>query len=335
MLRIIDYARMSADVYGTHKYYGTNYNQRHQVRSDFTGIAKVLDVDPRMHTDNNFFAQLYIKFCNGKAKAAVVAIRGTVLGRIDNDVEDFVSWWSDVLANGGADRLPGYLTLAIRFYYKAKSYVRRYFPHIISVAVTGHSLGGAIAQLVTLTGRPAKAVAFNSPGCGNMPGINPNYSGFVYSVNAKYGFINKIGITVAPHLFLVDVPQDAAQAKAILQQVDKRAYRASEIDFKAGGLADVAGVYERLEALLSTEGIALQLSDAQAVFEQDVHQQRHNTDLAWSWQVRTTLALNVDYENSKALLNTYDEVIMAQHSISNMIDALTLPENVSVGYYTV
>ena len=41
---------------------------------------------------------------------------GGDVSRIDNDVEDFVSWWSDVLANGGADRLPGYLALlAIRF----------------------------------------------------------------------------------------------------------------------------------------------------------------------------------------------------------------------------
>jgi hypothetical protein len=72
MLRIIDYAKMSADVYETRKYFKKTFQGYESVPNNYNGTLKVTDVDPRMHTDNNFFAQLYIKFCNGKAKAAVV-----------------------------------------------------------------------------------------------------------------------------------------------------------------------------------------------------------------------------------------------------------------------
>ena len=333
MLTILDYALLSQHIYHPERSLTRLKPRDSKLGKGYEGWVRFTDVDPKMHSSSNFFAQLYVKFQDGLAREAVVAIRGTVVGRLDNDVEDIVSWWSDVLAEGGADRLPGYLSPAIKFYYEAKAYVRHYFPNITQVSVTGHSLGGAVAQLITLTGHPAKAVVFNSPGCGNMPGINPNYTGLVYSINAKYGFINKVGVTVKPLIFLVDVPEDAAQAKAILQDMDKEAYEQSEQDFKAGH--NVGGTYERLKALLHTEDVVAKLAETTQCFSQAAQEQMNNPDLVWSWQVRTVVAFRNSCEGSKGILQTYEDVIMAQHSISNMVGALTDPANVGVGYQAI
>jgi hypothetical protein len=74
MLQIIDYANLSKDIYGMPFKIKTMTIPELTRRG--SGVAddfyRFTDVDPRMHTDNNFFAQLYIKFCNGKAKAAMV-----------------------------------------------------------------------------------------------------------------------------------------------------------------------------------------------------------------------------------------------------------------------
>jgi hypothetical protein len=73
MLKIIDYANISHDVYGAKFEIPTfegAYDKKYKV-------YRIREVDPSMHPDNPCFAALYVKFHNRKATDAVIAIRGT------------------------------------------------------------------------------------------------------------------------------------------------------------------------------------------------------------------------------------------------------------------
>ena len=65
MLRIIDYARLSAHVYHLSKStLGLSVGPSRNGRG-LRGWTYFTDVDPKMHASSNFFAQLYVKFQDG------------------------------------------------------------------------------------------------------------------------------------------------------------------------------------------------------------------------------------------------------------------------------
>jgi pimeloyl-ACP methyl ester carboxylesterase len=144
-------------------------------------------------------------------------MRGTIPARIDNDLVDIYSWFSSAVGTDWYDTLPSYFPQAIVFARKVHTYLKKYYPNLKRITYTGHSLGGALAQLVALRGRPHKAVVFNSPGCKEIAG--PYYEqrkNLITSVNARYGVINKIGEPVLGNLTVIDVPNLEADAKNLL-----------------------------------------------------------------------------------------------------------------------
>ncbi len=221
-MQILDYAKISRDIYGKNSYYKPMLEilaSQLPTRKVPNQIVKVGKLDRSIESQNGFFAALYIKFSSGRARAAAIAFRGTVPSDISNDLEDVYSWFSSAVGTNWFDHAPTYVAKAAVFARHARDYLKQHFPEILhtNIAYTGHSLGGAIAQIMALRGRPYKAIVFNSPGCKEIAGSEmENRKNIITSVNSRYGVINKIGHLVLGNLTVVDVPNLEADAKNLL-----------------------------------------------------------------------------------------------------------------------
>jgi len=193
MITVLDCAQMSQDVYGTTKVFQPL--EAGYKKQNLHGIYRIPDEDvsPSLHPNNHFYAALYIKFLNGRAMNAVAAIRGTVFNDWTNDGEDILAWASDSLGNGEHGAVPQPFTaMTHKFVWDVLRYNREHFPDLVSMTLTGHSLGGALAQLCLLTGAfVQRAVTFNAPGIGHLVSsdFKEKASGKVYNINARYGVI--------------------------------------------------------------------------------------------------------------------------------------------------
>ena len=341
MKRIIEYAILSKHVYNTeHHLIGAPKKAESFNSSDIatfkaqrlSGWSRALDVDPSMHPRKPFYSQLYIKFLSGQAVAAVVAIRGTVMTIRDNLDEDISTFWSEVLGIGHHDKLPGYRSLAMLFFKKAYDYVKKYLPRA-RLSITGHSLGGAIAQMITLSMRLVPSVVFNSPGVGHMFADKADRFGLIHNINAKYGIINKIGQTIG-HLQLIDIPEKEAEARNMCENYNKALYKMSEIGDTAAEhdpepLSKAAlyavGAEMRLASFSESMGT---LKDTQAVQAGDAKCTK--TLLTEPrYDAKSLFMANMGSVGTKLLLCDANvlgleckQVIIAQHSIANMVNAL-------------
>ncbi len=223
MITVLEYATLSWHTY--HPFtnlFGKTAEQFQTQKEDVNkksrhGWHQITDISRHMHPAQDFYAQLYVKFTFGRPLAGVVAFRGTQPTDCDNDGVDFDIWASDIIAHGKSDQVPKYFTQAEWFYHDARRYLLDELKcHHLSV--TGHSLGGAIAQLVPgLMGMPTTAVTFNSPGIGHIPGVKSAQGACIFGFNARYGFLNKIGKPLG-EVNYIDVPEKEAEAKQALEE---------------------------------------------------------------------------------------------------------------------
>lgn len=208
MIRVLEYGWLSQEVYGFAKE-SKEAKQFDRYMLKLYGWRPTPDRIPfQPHKSAPFYAELWWK---QKANEAVIVFRGT--NNFDNLLTDIKSWYPDVILNEKNDNKPAqYLRLAVVFYHEAKRYLRKNYPKA-HLSFTGHSLGGALAQLVSgLNGIPFPVVAFNSPGIGYMAPRVKAMSAQIHNINSRYGFINKVGEVVGS-VDYVDVPEEESLAK--------------------------------------------------------------------------------------------------------------------------
>ncbi len=275
---------------------------------------------PKMDSKLSYYAALYMKFRRGHAIDAAVAIRGTVIGIVDNDITDMISWYSDVFGLGNSDHIPCYMGPIWHFVQNCYRTLKKKYPSI-RMTVTGHSLGGALAQLVPLKYFTIPAVVFNSPGCGHIPGIMRFQYGSVHNINSTYGLINKIGAT-AGELYYIDVPEDQAEAKAMINQFSKEIFHAASSLQMA---ASTAG-NDQAKSALSAAADDLKFSDyyqaseALEPFVSGYHQHSFLQEME-----NPAVAINDTFHSildRKGEVELLAKTILAQHRMLNLANAL-------------
>ncbi len=176
-ISVLEFAEISQDVYNT---------KAHKIKAKLKSKQWFRELETNYNS--SFFARLYIRKSKltGKVDAAVVAFRGTMpLQHPYNDISDFRIALSH--------ELPLSYQSARVFFHKARWYVRENYPGV-PIKLTGHSLGGALAQLIAAKNDQV-AITFNAPGIGDLPDIHAGktYHRNIHNINAKDGYINKIG----------------------------------------------------------------------------------------------------------------------------------------------
>jgi hypothetical protein len=181
--------------------------------------------------EKGFHAELYAKVYNGKIQHFMTAFRGTTTGA---DIkEDVKTWWDTVLPNSEiyTQSLPDYWDYACAFNMNTKNVIadlddEDLIAQYCGQHMTGHSLGGALANLVaarSLICKPANTkcilpvlpeiISFNPPGIAAMPIIESSFSqGMVISMRAHYDMVSALG---KPYGFVVNnqVQEGNDQAK--------------------------------------------------------------------------------------------------------------------------
>ncbi len=207
MAKVLEYALFSQEAYGFKQDEVESRNFfKSFLENKWSGRNQYLPHPPIKGAD--FYAELWVK----KDKSeAVIAIRGTA--NFDNIWTDIKSWYPDVVFNDHEDNKPQhYYRLATVYYHKCLDYLRKNFPKA-KLTFTGHSLGGALAQIVVASNlRPHTVVAFNSPGIGHMVPQAKNIASLIHNINSRYGFFNKIGETIGS-IDYVDIPEKEDIAK--------------------------------------------------------------------------------------------------------------------------
>jgi len=144
---------------------------------------------PREGT-HGFYAALYIK-----GSEVVISYRGT------DDLDDGIA---DAQMGPGIGRIPPHQSRQALAYYNLCT---RYRYNI--VAMTGHSLGGALAKIVSQT-QGVMAVAFNAPYVGDLTGSVPMTSMMIRNYNSDRdpvsGATRMIGNMEEGHSEIITVP---------------------------------------------------------------------------------------------------------------------------------
>lgn len=273
-----------------------------------SGWYQITDTDPNMHAFHHYFAALYLKYHNGKPIDAVIAIRGTVVSLIDNDMQDIMGWWADALSKGEFDRLPWYVHPIWSFVHKCLAITRKL---TLPLTLTGHSLGGAIAQVMSLTIQRFPVVAFNAPGCGHMPGVKPSRGNTIRNINARYGFINKIGLVLGK-VYYIDVPNMEAQAKHIFEQYKEMLANQKQHahdDFWHNTQHTLSTYYDAFEALASN----VPASVCQPI--------RYGSGIQQSLSYLGQAACH-DAATAKSKMALLGKAIVAQHAIQHIVKTL-------------
>lgn len=338
MISITQYAQIAGHVYQPKisNYMGTNFYITSQASIKKVKLKNgwhiMTDVDSDVTPAGDFFAALYLKFSKGKATDAVIAIRGTDTSKLDNLITDVVSWYSSAMGTNWHDHFPHYFSKAAEFCEDVFEYIGTHFPEIHegNVRLTGHSLGGALAQLMSFRCFFIPCVVFNSPSCRGLGGSRLGQVWpLIVNVNSRYGVINKIGGNPLGKLNVVDVSNMEAEAKTMFEQFDQQAFKAGEKIEQIGAIAgantplvestlDTIGTDLHLGAIL---GAGTNIDKLPAEHMKIMHcesEQEHEGLTA------TIYKLGKDASCDMAVtLTAMAQTILAQHKIEHVINALS------------
>jgi hypothetical protein len=238
---LLDYAYLAANVYHSHKddklmgFRPNKYRSIRELRNDMshrTGWYQLDFPQLQMSHDWSFYADLYAKVYYGKIQHLMISFRGT--DKFLDYIEDALHWWNTVLPDGNLIEwsIPGYWDYALDFIMKCNRVIKDLdnhglFAKICGQHVTGHSLGGALANLVAGKGAicmpPSTNVwlpvmpdiiSFNAPGIEGMRHVD--CSGFpqgqVISMRAQYDMVSALGKSYG-YVMNNIIPEGCAEAK--------------------------------------------------------------------------------------------------------------------------
>lgn len=235
-IALLDYAYLALNVYHTpkdNKLLGfrpqpiknlQNIKQRAQYNTE--GWYQLQTEDVFLPTTQPFYADVYVKIYRNKIRHIMLAMRGTVPSIAGNISEDVKTWWKAVVSsNQSILNEPSFYTHQLSFFLVNFDRVVGRLSKLNLIAddcafhATGHSLGGALANLVSAAAIPVSAqpftvISFNAPGIASMQGVSTSAfrEGQVISMRATYDFVSAIS---EPYGYVINIkiPQHYTQAK--------------------------------------------------------------------------------------------------------------------------
>lgn len=238
---LMDYAYLALNVYhGKHdlKYLGIRprtVDSLPRFVSDIKeheGWFQIAFDSIKMAHDFDFYAEFYVKVYEEKIQHLMISFRGT--NKFFDYGEDALTWWNTVLPGSEyySQSVPHYWNYALEFIMKCNTVIKQLddqglLADICGQHVTGHSLGGALANLVAAKAAICQpplmkshlpvlpdVVSFNAPGIGDMTHISKSAfsEGQVVSMRAEYDMVSALG---GAYGYVINniVPEGYAQAK--------------------------------------------------------------------------------------------------------------------------
>jgi len=223
MPTVIDCAKIAFVAYGMPK----DNTQRKMYRNTlFTLQLNWENIkDPKLNLPilkSPLYAELWL---HHNKREAILGFRGTEINMLENDIVDAKTWWRDALGEINIETRPKYLHQAIFLADACKKYLKKHAPNA-KLYYTGHSLGGAIAELMTTKERDI-SIGFNSPGIGHIKHVDTKFFPLIHNINARYGYINKVGKVIGS-IDYIDVPEGEASTKIAYQAYDDLKTRYNE-----------------------------------------------------------------------------------------------------------
>lgn len=316
MTSIHDCARLANDVYATHPLVCETPTEI--ATNDATGPLPdgwhSLCVDSQMTPSMPVYLRLYIQVRRTVCVSAVIAIRGT--NNINNVLTDCRTWFDSVTGTSSATNYPHhYMAQVYTYIEKATtvlSIINKNRPG--KILITGHSLGGALAMMLSAQHVHLSTVAFNAPGVADLI-KPPGPSSTILAINSLHGIINKIGRNLPQvSMSTIIVPEQDHEAEKLIDTFIKKGksqFLQGKIEYQHRGIwGKTKGLYDIVSGLEASS----------SAFEDNPAYRRAQKICEYSpfFFATPSHLCEVEVEGRELTL-----VISAQHSMLNLLNALS------------